>query len=46
MEIVAYEPDDTLRQILGPDVDLKKIFSPEKVAAVQKIIDDAVTNSL
>lgn len=41
MEIVAYEPDDTLRQILGPDVDLKKVFSPDKIAAVQKIIDDA-----
>lgn len=41
MEVIAYEPDDTLRQILGPEVDLRKVFSPEKIAAVQKIIDDA-----
>lgn len=33
-------PDFTLKQKIGPNVDLSKIFTPERIAAAQKTIDE------
>ena len=37
----AYEPENVLRKIIGNDVLLKDIFTPEKILACQKRIDVA-----
>ncbi len=39
--ITAVEADTSLKKIIGEEVDLNRLFSPEKISACQKIIDDA-----
>lgn len=39
--VTAFEPDRSLQKIIGEDVDLNTIFTPEKIKACQKIIDEA-----
>lgn len=39
--VTAIEPDQTLKKIIGENVDLKTVFTPEKIKACQKLIDDA-----
>lgn len=41
MFVTAIEPDRTLKKIIGENVDLKTVFTPAKIKACQKIIDDA-----
>ncbi len=38
--VYAYAPDYALRKLIGP-MPLSDIFTPEKIAACQKILDDA-----
>jgi len=38
---IAYEPDQTLREIIGKDTKLSEIFTPERIQACQKTIADA-----
>jgi len=40
-EVIAYEPDRTIRELIGTDIELTQIFTPEKIAACQKTIDSA-----
>lgn len=37
----AHEPDYALRKLIGEDVDIRKIFTAEKIKQCQKIIDTA-----
>lgn len=37
----AFEPDFALKKIIGEDVDISKIFTPERIKACQDIIDNA-----
>lgn len=39
--VYAYEPDQTLRQLIGKSTILADIFTKEKIAACQKLVDDA-----
>ena len=38
---VAYEPDLSLKKIIGEKVSLNEIFTPEKIAAGNKIIEES-----
>ncbi|MBP7477529.1 MAG: Hpt domain-containing protein [Chitinophagales bacterium] len=38
-EIRIYEPESFLREIIGTDLQLKNLFTPEKIASCQKLID-------
>lgn len=40
-EPFTYEPDFALRKIIGDDVDIMQIFTPEKIRLCQDIIDKA-----
>lgn len=40
-DVTMEEPDFALRKLLGPDLDLRKVFTPEKIKDCQRIIDDA-----
>ena len=35
-EIRIYEPESFLREIIGTDLQLKNLFTPEKIASCQK----------
>ena len=39
--VTAHEPDRTLRELVGEDVKLTEIFTPEKIADSQKMVSDA-----
>ncbi len=39
--VTVYEPENVLRNIIGNDVALKNVLTPEKIKACQKLIDDA-----
>lgn len=39
--VYAYEPDQTLREMIGKSTQLADIFTKEKIAACQKLVDDA-----
>jgi hypothetical protein len=39
--IKAYEPDFALKKLIGKDVVLAEVFTPEKIQACQKLVDDA-----
>lgn len=38
-EIKIYEPESDLREIIGADAQLRNLFTPEKIASCQKLID-------
>lgn len=38
---IAYEPDRSLRDLIGQDVSLTDIFTKEKIANCQKMVDEA-----
>jgi hypothetical protein len=38
---IAYEPDFALKKLIGKDVDLTDIFTPEKIEACKKLVEDA-----
>ena len=40
-EVMAYEPDQSLRDLIGHDVKIEEIFSPVIVAECRKILDNA-----
>lgn len=40
-EVVYFEPNRTLRKKIGENINLATIFTPEKVEACQKIVDDS-----
>ncbi|MGE3623042.1 MAG: hypothetical protein AB7H77_04095 [Bdellovibrionales bacterium] len=41
-ETLAYEPDRTMRELIGENIDLRQeIFTPERIAAGQKTVNDA-----
>jgi hypothetical protein len=39
--VIAFEPDRTIRALIGRGVNLADVFTPEKIEACQKTIDDA-----
>lgn len=40
-DVIMEDPNFLLRDLLGPDVELRKIFTPEKIKDCQKLIDEA-----
>jgi len=40
-DVVAYEADNTLRELVGPDTPLAEIFTPRLIQECQKKIDSA-----
>lgn len=40
-DVIAYEPDKTIRDLIGKDTRLAEIFTAERIAACQQTIDSA-----
>ena len=40
-EVIAYEADRTLRKLIGWEIKLREVFTPERIEACQNQIDEA-----